>query len=321
MKPCDLYLGTEDGLRTVRWDGDGFRVLDSALSGETIRAIAPVADGPVYVGCGLGGRGLYRSDDASTFDLVGFEEVWVWDVTPHPTDDRLFVGTEPPMLYVGRGADSFEPFEGIDDLDSKSEWTFFHEPFGSGHVHGVGLHPDRPERIVAGVEHGALIYSTDGGQTWHERLEGYDVHRVVVDPQDPQRLFAAAGEGLLVSTDGGDTWSMNESLRDAYAHGITFDPHVSGRLFAYVNESPSPLFRSTDRGRSWESVASGLPTARPSDNLVVHPTEPDVVFYVGDVSEAASRVFVSRDAGETWTRSDVAVPKTFRVEAEPPRRR
>lgn len=315
MEPCDLYLGTEDGLRILRWDGEGFTQLGSALSGETVRAIAHTSSGTVYVGCGLGGRGLYRSDDGSTFERIGFEDVWVWDVTPHPCDDRLFVGTEPPMLYVSRGDDTFEPLEGIDELDGRSEWTFFHEPFGSGHVHGVGLHPDRPERIVAGVEHGSLIYSTDGGATWHERLEGYDVHRVVVDPQDPDRLFVAAGRGLLVGSDGCDDWSTVETFRDKYTHGVAFDPHVPDRMFAYVNESPSPLFRSADRGRTWEPIANGLPTARPSDNLALHPTERDVVFYVGDASESTGRVFVSRDGGETWDRADLTVPKTFRVKS------
>lgn len=321
MDPCDLYLGTEDGLWTVRWNGEKFRVSDSALAGKTVRAIAPVSDGSIYVGCGLGGRGLYRSDDGSRFELIDFEEVWVWDVTPHPTDDRLFVGTEPPMLYVSRDGDGFDPFRSLDDLDSKPEWTFFHDPFGSGHVHGVGLHPDRPERIVAGVEHGALIYSTDGGRTWNERLRGYDVHRVVADPRDARRLFAAAGEGLLVSDDGCDTWSMVEPFQDKYTHGIEFDPHDPDRLFAYVNESPSPLFRSTDRGRTWEPIASGVPTARPSDNLALHPSERDVVFYVGDVSEAASRAFVSRDAGETWAQSSLELPKTLRAKTETPRDR
>jgi hypothetical protein len=144
--PCLLYLGTEDGLRTARIESDGLKIVARSIEGEAVRAISvdPADPTDVFVGCGLRGSGLYHTTDAGeTTDRIGFEDRWVWGVARDPTDsERLYVGTEPPMLYVSPdGGATFEAFCGIDDLPSRSTWTFFHEPFEAGHVHGIANPP------------------------------------------------------------------------------------------------------------------------------------------------------------------------------------
>lgn len=306
-----LYAGTEDGFRAIRVADGTFEVVARDLTGEAVRGIAVDPDDPdrAFVGCGLRGWGLHLTrDGGQTFETVGFEDRWVWEATFGP-DGTLYVGTEPPMLYASRDGENFEPFAALADLPSHDDWFFFHEPFEAGHVHGVAIHPDEPERIFAGVEHGALVYTHDGGATWNESLVGYDLHRVAVDPDDPDRVLAGAGEGLFVSPDAGASFEAVEPLAGKYVHGVHFDPSNPDRVYAYV-AADEPLSRSDDGGDSWQSIGADLPAARPADNLVVG--DAGTLFYAGDAGDG-SRLFVSNDAGETWTRLDGALPKVWRL--------
>ncbi len=317
MEHCLLYVGTEDGLMVLEVEGQHVIVRDHGLRGNAVRGIAVHPDEPaiVYVACGLRGWGLHRTIDAGTsFVEVGFADKWVWDVVFDPNDsETLWLGTEPPMLYrTSDAGDTFQPYSDIDELPSRPAWKFFHPPFHAGHIHGIAIHPQRPERIFAGVEHGSLIFSHDGGTTWHETLLGHDLHRVAIDPSNPDRILAGDGSGLLISPDAGSSWEAIPDLLGKYVHGIAFDPESPARVYLYANSSPSPLYRSDDGARTWQPIGAGLPTAAPADNLCLHPTQPDTLFYAGDAGGGGA-LFTSSDGGSTWRRTDVTLPKVWRM--------
>ena len=323
VDPCTLYVGTGDGLVVARLAGESLEVIDRGIEGNAVRDVAVHPDDPAdaFVGCGLRGWGLYHTGDAGkTVESLGFDERWVWGVTRDPTDpERLYVGTEPPMLFVSEdGGATFEAFADIDELPSRDRWTFFHEPFEAGHVHGIAIHPDRPERIVAGVEHGALIVSADGGETWDERLVGHDLHRIAFHPDDPDTVVAAAGSGLFAADDGGDSWESVDPLHGKYLHAVVFDPSAPERLYVYADRSGAPVYASEDGGEHWELVGEGLPAAKPADTLRLHPNDPETLLYVGDVADGKSQLFVSPDRGGSWTPVGEAFEKTWRLEVAPP---
>ncbi|MBO9315617.1 MAG: hypothetical protein J7456_07525 [Chloroflexus sp.] len=319
MRACILYIGTEDGVFVFQFDGR-LNLVGRGLENNAVRGIAihPQDSRIAYIACGLRGWGLYRTQDAGrSFATVGFEDRWVWDVVfhPAPADQKtIYAGTEPPMLYVSHdNGKTFEAFEGIERLPSRPSWKFFHKPFYAGHIHGIALHSERPQRIFAGVEDGALIYTQDGGQTWHETLVGYDLHRVVVDPLDPDRVFAGAGEGLFVSGDGGKSWKPIPELKGKYVHAICVPPQHPEEMYVYVAEKGAPLYRSEDSGHSWRPIGHGLPEARSADSLSVHPQVPEILFYGGDVAPNKSQVFVSFDQGESWKSLSEELPKIWRL--------
>ena len=324
FEPCLLYLGTEDGVWTVSTSGDGLTVVGSGLDGHAVRAIDVSSDDPedAFVGCGLRGWGLHRTTDGGrTFHSIGFDEEWVWGVRRHPANPAtVYVGTEPPMLYRSTDdGEAFRALDGIEELPSRRDWTFFHDPFYAGHVHGIAIHPGRPERIFAGVEHGAVLYSTDGGATWEETLVGSDVHRVAFHPDDPDKVFVATGAGLFRSDDAGDTWTSVPDLRGRYLHAIVFETGDSagstttGRMYVYADRDGSPVYRSDDSGESWEPVGDGLPAASPADTLRLHPDNQETLFYAGDTADGESQLFVSTDAGESWTKLGGPFPKVWRL--------
>jgi photosystem II stability/assembly factor-like uncharacterized protein len=315
--PCRLYLGTEDGLWTVTVRETGAERLDSALAGEAVRALAvsPADPDDVLVGCGLRGHGLYRTRDGGrTVESLGFDSEWVWGVSRHPNDpETVYVGTEPPMLYRSTdGGASFSALDGIEAVPSREDWTFFHEPFQAGHIHGIAVHPDRPEQVFAGVEHGGILCSRDGGETWQDSVAAEDIHRVAVHPEDPDRVFVAAGSGLYRSDDAGRSWEQVPDLAGEYAHSIVFDPRSPERMYAYAATEEMPVYRSDDGGDSWVGIGAGLPEARAADTLCLHPANPDVVLYAGDTDDGG-RLFLSPDGGESWDCLDLALPTVWRL--------
>lgn len=318
LRSCLLYVGTGDGMFVFRVSERKLELIGRGIEGNAVRGIAVHPQNPqvAYVACGLRGWGLYKTEDAGhSWKLVGFKDRWVWDVVLHPNDpNTLLVGTEPPMLFVSRdGGRTFQAFEGIEKLPSRKAWKFFYAPFYGGHIHGIALHPKRPERIFAGVEHGALVYSYDNGQTWHEALVGHDLHRVAIDPLDPDRVFAGTGEGLFVSADAGRTWEPIPALKDQYIHAICFDAKHPQRVYIYGAVAGAPLYKSEDGGRSWRPIALGLPEDGPADSVSLHPEQPEVLFYGGEVRERRGQLFISRDGGESWQPLGDELPKVWRV--------
>lgn len=319
-EPCTLYLGTADGLMSGEFDGESLDLQTHAISDNVVRDIAPHPAEPadVFVGCGLRGRGLYRTTDrGETVDQLGFEDEWVWDVTRHPTDpETIYVGTEPPMLYRSTdGGETFDPLEGITDVPSRSDWTFFHEPFFQGHIHGVSIHPDRPDHIYLGVEHGAILHSRDGGETWSAALAGCDLHRIVHDPVDPEHVLAATGSGLYEQYEAGGDWHQHDSLAGKYLHAIEFE--TPDRLYVYADDDDSPLYRSADGGSTWTAIGKELPAGRAVDTLRCHPTAPGWLFYAGEPHEDTGELYVSPDRGDSWQLVEDSLPKVWRLAVAP----
>jgi photosystem II stability/assembly factor-like uncharacterized protein len=144
---------------------------------------------------------------------------------------------------------------------------------------------------------------------------------VLIDKTNPNKLYAvAAGGGLFVSTNAGDTWAVHPNT-DTFSslQGSSIAQSVSGTIYFATGEGYGNLgnnalirgasalpgdgiFKSTDGGVSFKQ----LPTTRPATNsnsgwayikkVVCHPTL-DSVVYAG--TEGGLRKSVN--AGLTWT--------------------
>ncbi len=188
-----------------------------------------------------------------------------------------------------------------------------------------------PDTVYAGVEDAALFKSIDGGQTWNELsgLRGHDsgpswqpgaggmcLHTIVLDPSNPQRLYAAiSAAGAFRSDDGGAAWKpINRGLRSAQipdedaevghcVHRIAMHPQRPGVLFMQKHWD---VMRSDDAGENWREVSGNLP----SDfgfPIAMHAHEPETIYVVPIESdsrhfppEGKLRVYRSRTGGEEW---------------------
>ena len=124
------------------------------------------------------------------------------------------------------------------------------------------------------------------GESVANPVVGDDLHSLVVDPTDPDTLYIGSHQGVSVSTDGGESWEVIESLNGADAMGWAFTDDA-----ILVGGHPG-ISISTDRGETFEQRSDGLPSTD------VHALGAgEKVIYAG---LAGVGTYASTDGGATW---------------------
>jgi photosystem II stability/assembly factor-like uncharacterized protein len=145
-----------------------------------------------------------------------------------------------------------------------------------------------------------LFISRDGGQTWapandatSAKVQAADI---AVDPSNPQIAYVAAlNNGLLRTTDGGQTWKKSAGRwpKGAVVQAVAFR---SGDLKDLFVGTDSGLFRTSDGGTTWKRLAGGLPPESEFTSIVADPIDPQILY----VADHRSGVYRSLDGGERW---------------------
>jgi photosystem II stability/assembly factor-like uncharacterized protein len=187
----------------------------------------------------------------------------------------------------------------------------------------VGTGERNSQRSVA---YGDGVYkSVDGGQSWTNTglRNSEHIGRVVVSPKDSDTLYVAAqgplwtaggDRGLYKTIDGGKTW--NQVLKISEHTGVTdvvLDPrnpdivvasaYQRRRSFAtLIDGGPeAAIHRSTDGGRTWTKVNTGLPAEDLGRiGLAISPVNPDILYANVEAANGKGGIFRSSDNGVTW---------------------
>jgi len=113
--------------------------------------------------------GVLRSgDDGRTWQPSGIGDREVWDVAAAPGDpSTLYAVTEPAGLFLSRdGGASWTEIAGFRSAPGFTEWCVPVTPPRAGRARSIVLDPADPLRLVVGVEVGGVVLSEDGGRTW-----------------------------------------------------------------------------------------------------------------------------------------------------------
>jgi len=188
-----------------------------------------------------------------------------------------------------------------------------------------------PDTVYAGVEDAALFKSTDGGKNWRELagLRGHGtgsswapgagglcLHTIILDPNDPNRIFTAiSSAGAFRSDDGGETWkAINQGLHSEYIPDPTAEVGHCVHRIAMHPSRPDVLFmqkhwdvmRTDNAGDRWEEISGNLPTDF-GFPIEVHAHEPNTIYVAPITSDSLHfvpdgklRVFRSRSGGNEW---------------------
>jgi len=147
---------------------------------------------------------------------------------------------------------------------------------------------------------GGWIVSRPGGEAAGAAapVVGGDLHSMVVDPGDPNRLWVGGHDGAAASTDGGRTWTQVASLDGADPMGWEIDPKNPSRHYL----GGHPGFQvSTDGGRTFTARNQGLPATD------VHGLGRDPASGRLYAAVVGSGLLASDDQGATWTVVNPAV--------------
>lgn len=257
-------------------------------------------------------HGVFRSEDSGvTWTPGGLEGERLMSIAASPAErDLVWAGTEPSTVWRSEdGGETWRRTSDVEALPSSSEWAFPPRP-DTHHVRWIACHPTDPGRLWVAIEAGALISTTDGGETWSDRVPGgpYDTHELAIHPGAPDMLRSAAGDGYFESRDGGETWtSPMEGFEVGYLRSVAVDPGdsevtvVSAAPHAHVaygaGSAEGSVYRREAAG-PWERVRDGWPDPPATIAPLLIPGKGSGVFWAAD----ERGVHGSRDGGRTWQR-------------------
>jgi hypothetical protein len=239
------------------------------------------------------------------------------------TRTLLYVGTEPTALYRSEDLGlTWRELITLHDVPDTDKWRFGPPP-SLAHLKNVAFHPAQPDTLYACVEQGDLLKSSDAGeswapitsyeQSWHQFRR--DMHRVVILPSDPHKMFLSTGVGLFYSENTGDSWEhlTTPDFRVGYPDPFFIDPADEQTLYmAGASKAPNPswaelrsaqpgIVKSIDGGRNWNDIRVGLPDlilGNIEGMALHHSSVMGTSLFIGT---AIGDVYGSDDAGASWT--------------------
>lgn len=214
-------------------------------------------------------------------DLMGF--------TAHPTEAGVFFSSGHPARGGNIGFQK--------SADGGATWEKV-SPGLNGPVdfHAMTASMVNPD-VVYGFYGGRLQRSIDAGRTWEYAKGSVSPIALSSDPIRDDVVYAATENGVLVSEDGGDSWSaLSPELTGGWVSVFALAKD-GGRALAF-SERLGGLGKSTDGGVTWERLPENF-----GGETVLYLALVDSTNTTSDVVYAATHqnsLYKSSDAGDTW---------------------
>jgi photosystem II stability/assembly factor-like uncharacterized protein len=287
-----LFLAHGDDGRTL-WEVEG-PVLDGwdvyhAIVDERDGAIYAAANHVVYgptVQCSRdGGRTWRRSRQVSLPEDSGLIVNATWRVQPgRPAEPgTLYLGGDPAFLARSDdGGETWEANRGILEHPTRNRWIASRGGFV---LHSVQLDPDDAQCMYVALSGGGTFRTDDGGATWSPKNRdveidllgdpypdvGQCIHKLLLHPPRPERLWAQTHCGVYRSDDRGDSWERldRNGLPGPFGYTLMLDPSdpdvaavipEKGDEYHYTVDGLG-VYRTADGGQTWERMLDGLPRA------------------------------------------------------------
>ncbi len=288
-----IYVGTwRQGIRTD--DGgktwkliNGGMVLDTDMFAITIDPVNP--DDVWVATCGWVYNTVNRGDLWKRY-RDGFDNRRIHDVEIDPCD--------PQTVYAGSVAGLYRT------NDRGKNWYRVSDE--SLVVNNIAMHPQRPHRLILGIEGDGIYVSNDDGKTFTRSCDGLrnlTITTIAADPARPKRVYASvvfggSSSGIYVSDDAALTWRRLSAT--AIPPVLSLIVNTDG----FVAGTEKGFYRSTD-GVEWTQSA---PVNKPlrAEKVLRY----NALRYFAATSDG---VYTSKDAGASWERLADADSRTVDI--------
>jgi Na+/H+-dicarboxylate symporter/photosystem II stability/assembly factor-like uncharacterized protein len=236
-------------------------------------------------------------------------------------DDIAVVEGDPRTYYVGYATGGVWK-----TVNGGTTFESVFDTYRTSHIGAIAIAQSDPNIVWVGTgeannrnssSYGDGIYkSTDGGKTFTEMgLRGtQSIHRIVIDPRNPNIVFVAAvgalygpnpERGVYRTSDAGRTWKRVLFVdENTGANEVVIDPSDSNIIFASMYERRraawgfngggpgSGIWKSTDGGSNWTRLTgNGLPSGQMGRiALDVSRSQPNIVYAQIEVLRDEDRV-------------------------------
>jgi photosystem II stability/assembly factor-like uncharacterized protein len=257
----------------------------------------------------------------------------IWQIAPGRAEepDVMYCGVEPAGLYESRDdGKTWSLVRGLFDHPHRPRWV----PGAGGlALHTIVLDPGDPKRMYVAISAGGVYSTEDGGVTWQARNRGVRVvhspdkypefgqcvHKIVMHPARPERLFLQNHWGLYRSDDYGESWQdiANGVPSD---FGFAMVTHPRNPDWVYILPMESDEFRCTPDGRlrvyrtrnageSWEALTRGLPQKQTfetvlRDAMTADSLDPAGIYF----GTRSGELYGSADEGKSWKKFSEGLP-------------
>jgi photosystem II stability/assembly factor-like uncharacterized protein len=282
-----IYVGTwrqgwrtDDAGKTWKLINNGM-VLDTDMFAITLEPQDPDS---IWVStCGWVYNTADRGDNWTRF-RNGFDNRRIHDIEVDPCDrDALYAGSVAGLYRTE---------------DRGKNWYLVSDE--SLVVNSIALTPQRPDRVVLGVEGDGVYISEDRGKSFARTSDGLRnvrIATVIADPLVRDRVYAAvtfggAASGIYSSVDAGKTWSKLSTTKL---------PDVLTLTIASEDDADVRFVAGTEKGFFWSNDGAEWTQASPSNA----PLRVDKIVRFSKARSFAATsegVFTTRDGGKVWYR-------------------
>jgi photosystem II stability/assembly factor-like uncharacterized protein len=337
-----LFLLQGDGdRRTWRVDGpllDGWGVYHAAVDprdGTFYAAVNHLVYSPTVQRSADGGKTWERSKKIGLPEWSGLTVNAVLHIEPGLPQQpgTLYLGADPGVLFRSDDAgETWHPNRGILEHPTRDRWF----PGAGGLCcDSIQLDPRDPRRMYVCITSAGTLRSDDGGHTWlpfnkNVAAEyfpdpypeiGQCVHKLLLHPARPERLWQQNHFGVYRSDDGGASWERldGNGLPTGFGFPIMIDPHDPDTAFVIPERSPeyhySPngrlaVYGTRDCGRTWKEMSDGLPRHAWAAVLREASASDADSLYFGTQSGS----FFALADGDTWVEAARHLPPVLSVE-------
>ena len=262
----------------------------------------------------------------------------IWQITPGRDDepDTLYCGVEPAALFESRDAgETWSLNRPLFDHPHRTRWL----PSNGGlALHTIVLDPVDRQRMYVAISTGGVYRTCDGGRTWTPQNRGVRVtfmpnkypefgqcvHKIVMHPAHPERLFLQNHWGVYRSDDGAESWTdIAGGLPSDFGFAMVVLPRkpdwvciapVESDEFRCSCDGRLRLYRTRNAGASWEALARGLPQKGAyetvlRDAMTTDNADPTGIYF----GTRSGQLFCSRDEGKSWQRIAEGLPSILCV--------